>query len=49
MLSIPDRMCRLFCTSLETGIVPKSWTKGTITVIPKDGDLTDPGNWRPIT
>ena len=42
-------MCRLLCTSLETGIVLKSWTKGTITVIPKDGDLTDPGNWTPIT
>ena len=32
---------RLFTPSLESGLIPKSWTKGTITVIPKDGDLTD--------
>ena len=49
MLSIPDVVCRLCCKSLETGIIPTSWTKGVITVIPKDGDLSDPGNWRPIT
>ena len=49
MLSVPEHICRLFTTSLESGVLPKSWTKGTITVIPKDGDLTDPGNWRPIT
>ena len=49
MLSVPNHICRLFCTSLETGTVPKSWTKGTITELPKDSDLSEPGNWRPIT
>ena len=49
MLSIPDVICKLCCTSFETGKIPKSWTQGVLTVIPKDGDLSDPGNWRPIT
>ena len=33
MLSIPLMICNLFRKSLETGIIPTSWTKGTITVI----------------
>ena len=37
------------CKSLETGKIPVSWRRGTINVIPKGGDLSDPGNWRPIT
>ena len=49
MLAIPDIVCKLCCKSLETGIMPRSRTKGVINVIPKDGDLSDPGNWRPIT
>ena len=49
MLSVPDEICRLCCRSFETGKIPNSWTKGVITVIPKDGDLSVPGNWRPIT
>ena len=44
MLSIPRVVWQLCCKSLES-----AWTRGTITVIPKDGDLSDPGNWRPIT
>ena len=38
-----------FCKSFETGIIQVSWMKGTIAVIPKDGDLINPGNWCPIT
>ena len=34
---------------MVTGKILTDWTKGTITVVPKGGDLTDPGNWRPIT
>ena len=48
MLSVAHIIWRLCCTSIETGIIPSSWTKGTITILPKDGDLSDPGNWRPI-
>ena len=49
MLSIPAQIRKLCCTAFETGIIRTPWTKGTITVLPKDGDLTDPSNWRPIT
>ena len=49
MLNIPSVICDIMCKSLRTGKIPSSWTRGTINVIPKDGDLTDPGNWRPIT
>ena len=49
MLSIPESICHLFCTSLRTGIIPVDWTRGVITVIPKGGDLSNPSNWRPIT
>ena len=36
-------ICQLCSTSLSTGIIPNDWMKGTITVIPKDG------NWHPLT
>ena len=49
MLSIPNVICQIMCKSLRTGQIPTAWTRGTINVIPKDGDLTNPGNWRPIT
>ena len=49
MLAIPDIICSMCCRSLQTGMIPMSWTKGVINVFPKDGDLSDPGNWRPIT
>ena len=49
MLSIPNIICEIMCKSLSIGSIPSSWTKGTINIIPKGGDLTDPGNWRPIT
>ena len=47
MLSIPRVIWRLFYVSLERGIVPIDWTKGTITVIPKDGDLRIDTNGQP--
>ena len=39
----------LFNRSIESGIFPRSWSKGTVTVIPKNGNPSDPSNWRPIT
>ena len=45
---IPE-LTHLFNDSIETGIFPLSWSIGSITPIPKDGDLLEPGNWRPIT
>ena len=49
MLKLPEQICKIFCNSFETGMIRTSWTRGTINVIPKDGDLSDPSNWRPIT
>ncbi len=41
---------KLFNTILNTGIVPESWTVGIIKPIyKKNGDINDPGNYRPIT
>ena len=39
----------IYCTSMTTGIFPKMWSNGTVILPPKSGDLSDPGNWRPIT
>ena len=49
MLSIPDVICQIMTKSFISGTIPLDWTKGVINVIPKGGDLTDPGNWRSIT
>ena len=49
MLAVPAKICQMIIKSLVTGRIPAEWTKGTINVLPKDGDLSNPGNWRPIT
>ena len=49
MISVPHIIWHMMCKSLTTGIIPTDWTTGSINVIPKGGDLSDPGNWRPIT
>ena len=47
--SVPDIFFIMFNASLTSNICPSSWSKGTVTVIPKSGDLSSPSNWRPIT
>ena len=49
MLAVPEKICKMITKSLLTCVVPAEWTKCTITVLPKDGDLRNPSNWRPIT
>ena len=49
ILSVPNVICDIMSKSLRNGMIPSAWTRGTINVIPKGGDLTDPENWRPIT
>ena len=49
MLLIPGKFVRLFDISLKNGIFPRKWATGSVNVIPKGGDLNQPGNWRPIT
>ena len=39
----------LFNRSIESGIFPRSWSKGTVTVLSKNENPSDPSNWRPIT
>ena len=49
MLHLPREIVYLFNASLLTCIFPRPWSKGTVTVIPKSGNLSDPTNWRPLT
>ena len=49
MLAIPGVICDIMCKSLTLGVVPSEWTKGVINILPKGGELSNPGNWRPIT
>ena len=44
-----DRWAKLFSNSLFLGIFPREWTCSIVTLLPKTGDLTNPGNWRPIS
>ena len=44
-----DRWAKLFLNSLFLGIFPREWTCSIVTLLPKTGDLTNPGNWRPIS
>ena len=46
---VPNYFLSIYIKSFQTGIFPKRWAHGVITVIPKSGNLSDPSNWRPIT
>ena len=46
---IPDKIQILFERSLKYGIFPRKWAMGFVNILPKSGDLTRVGNWRPIT
>ena len=47
--SIPSKFRHLFATSLVSGKFPNEWTCAYVTLIPKSGDKTSPGNWRPMS
>ena len=49
MTLLPLEITFLFYCSIQTGIFPKDWAKGTITVILKNGQPSDPLNWPSIT
>ena len=36
-------------SSLESGILPRSFKRAVITLLPKKGDLADISNWRPVS
>ena len=47
--SIPSKFRHLFVNSLLIGKFPSAWTGAIVTLLPKEGDKTQPGNWRPIS
>ena len=42
-------LCSIFSLALRWGKVPRFWTMGAVSPIPKDGDPMEFDNWRPIT
>ena len=42
-------MTKLYNLSLSQGIVPSSWKIATIISLPKEGDLKDVNNYRPVS
>ena len=46
---IPEKLQLLFERSICSGVFPRKWAMGFVNILPKSGDLTNPGNWRPIT
>lgn len=49
LLALPIQLCYIFNLSVQTGIFPTSWKCSNIILIRKDGDKTDPNNYRPIS
>ena len=47
--AVPNIFRHLFATSLCYSTFPTEWTCAYVTLIPKNGDKTNPGNWRPIS
>ena len=46
---LPSKLQQIFSLSLSNGKFPRKWAKGNINILPKSGDLSHPGNWRPKT
>ena len=46
---IPDKFADLFNSSLRTGKYPREWSYGYVHLMSKQGTLSNPSNWRPIT
>ena len=46
---IPERFLLMYANSMYHGIFPSKWSVSTVTLLPKTGNNTDPGNWRPIS
>ena len=46
---LPDKIASLFDASLMTSAYPTEWKRGHVNLIPKQGLLSNPSNWRPIT
>ena len=49
LLCIVPQFTVLLQNSFDTGIFPQAWKDARVTPIPKAGDKSDVGNWRPIS
>ena len=49
LLHIPDKIRMIYANSMFSGSFPSDWAISTVKLLPKSGDLTNPGNWRPIS
>ena len=43
-----QRLADRYSQMLRQGTFEPDWYRTVLTMLPKSGDLTDPGNWRPI-
>ena len=48
-LSITEAVTKMFNISISLGELPDEWKVSHITPIPKQGDRTNPSNYRPIS
>ena len=49
LICLVDQFKYLLNLSFRTGVFPEDWKKAQITPLPKDGDLTNCNNYRPIS
>ena len=47
-LELHEHLLRLYNLMLVDGHVEERWKHTTFSMIPRSGDLTNPGNWRPL-
>ena len=46
---IPDKFRLIYANSMFSGIFPAEWATSNVKLLPKNGDVSNPGNWRPIS
>ena len=46
---IPEKFRLLFSNSMFSGIFPSEWATSNVKLLPKSGDMSNPGSWRPIS
>ena len=46
---LPFHLTYMFNLSINTSIFPDAWKEATIIPLPKEGDMTDVGNYRPVS
>ena len=49
IMEIPHKFRLLYANSMFIGYFPFKWTLSRVKLLPKTGDLGQPGNWRPIS